>query len=179
MIVPPIPIVPNMISGVAATSASAKPPRCYIALMSGSGADCGLRPGNSGSVGTSGLGNFANGTLALAWLLKQRAALMALGDLPIAVLLRSRSPIPTSILSAFLDWLARASSTRRTAVYGPVCPVVSQGKRVTAYLCKFPAGGRFQGQVVLKAGRKPSLWALYWVVNSPSGVFPYKSSPEQ
>jgi hypothetical protein len=38
--------------------------------------------------------------------------------------------------SAFLAWLVRASSTRRTAVYGSVRTVVSQGQRATAYLCK-------------------------------------------
>jgi hypothetical protein len=33
-------------------------------------------------------------------------------------------------------WQNCASSTRRTAVYGPVRTVVSQGQRATAYLCK-------------------------------------------
>src|SRR5579859_974932 len=43
----------------------------------------------------------------------------------------------TSTRLAFLAGLVCTSSTRRTAVYGPVRTVVSQGQRVTAYLCKF------------------------------------------
>jgi hypothetical protein len=44
--------------------------------------------------------------------------------------------IPTSTHLGFFVWLACPNSTRRTAVYGPVRTVVSQGQRATAYLCQ-------------------------------------------
>ena len=49
------------------------------------------------------------------------------------------SPIPTSIPSVFLACV-HTSPTRRIAVYGPVRTVMSQGQRVTAYLCQLIAG---------------------------------------
>jgi hypothetical protein len=62
-----------------ATSASVRRPRYWKALLSGSGADCGLRSGSSGSVGASGLRNFTNGALDVTLLPKRRVVHMALG----------------------------------------------------------------------------------------------------
>ena len=121
--------------------ASARHPRCSTLLISGCGADCDLRCGSSGSVGVSGLRNFANGTSDLPWPPKRPAVPMARGVSRTVPLSPPPCPIPTSTPSAFLVWLVRASSTRRTAVYGPVRTVVSQGQRATAYLCQLRSLG--------------------------------------
>ena len=59
------------------------------------------------------------------------------GDLPIVLPSPLRCLRLTSTRLRSPGWLIGASSTRRTAVYGPVRTVVSQGQRVTAYLCQF------------------------------------------
>ena len=117
--------------------ASVRRPRYWTPLISGSGADCGRRSGSSGSGGASGLRNSTNGALDVTLRSRRRAVHMALGG--------SQTCLPSQLRCPRLDslriprWLTCASSTRRTAVYGPVRTVVLQGQQVTAYLCKFLA----------------------------------------
>ena len=107
-----------------ATSGSVKRRQCWKVLSSGSGAGYGLRSGSSGSEGRCGLPSYANGVWAKIWPLKRRAALMVRGGWRTARHSRLRCPMLTSTRSGFRDWLAADSSTRRTAGYGPACPVV-------------------------------------------------------
>ena len=67
---------------------------------------------------------------------KRRVVHKVPGASPTALPSQLRCPSLTLTRWGFPGWLICVSSTRGTAVYGPVRTVVSQGLRATAYLCQ-------------------------------------------
>jgi hypothetical protein len=134
-----------------ATLASVRHPRYCTALINGSGAGCDLGFGNSGSKAGNGLRNFANVASDGTSPPKRRAVQMAPGGSRTALLSASRCQMPTATRSISPFDCVALSSTRRTAVYGPVRTVVSQGQRVTAYLCQLSSKMCMEGCRVLGA----------------------------
>jgi hypothetical protein len=84
-------------------SGSVKRPRCWRALNSGSGADSGLRYGNSGSGVRCGSPNYAEGMWEATWPRKRREALMVHGGWRTRPRLASHCPMLTSTRSGFCD----------------------------------------------------------------------------
>src|SRR4029077_4669952 len=111
------------------TSGTAKRPRCCAALKRGYAADFGRWCGSTGSRDARDFAHFANGVWVKTWPPQLPGVPTARGASP------TRPPwpwlcrMPTLPSSGFHLWSCGLSLIRRTAVCGPACTVVWQGRR--------------------------------------------------
>jgi hypothetical protein len=103
--------------------------RCCTALKRGYAADSGRWCGNSGSADGQGSASFANGRSARTWRHKPPGVLTAPGESRTRPRWPLPYPTPTLLSSGFRLWSYGPSLIRRTAVCGPACTVVWQGRR--------------------------------------------------
>jgi hypothetical protein len=111
------------------TSAIVKRRRGCKPLKRGYAADFARWCGSNGSADGHGFANFANGASARIARRKPPGVRTVPGDARTRLPLTLRCPTPTLLNSDSHLWSCGISIIRRTAVCGPACTVVSQGRR--------------------------------------------------
>jgi len=120
--------ITTYLRGCSGTSAIVKRPRCCNVLKRGYAADFDRWFGSNGSVDERGFASFENGAWVKIWRHKPPVALTARRGSRTRPLCPLPYPTPTSPCSGFLLWSCRLSLIRRTAVCGPACAVVREGR---------------------------------------------------
>ncbi len=110
------------------TSETVKRPRCCKPLKRGYAADFGRWCGSNGSRDERDFASFANGASVRTWRHPLPAVLMARGESQTRPLCTLPYPMPTLPSSGFRPWSYVPSLIRRTAVCGPACTVVREGR---------------------------------------------------
>src|SRR6202035_3049500 len=111
------------------TSAIVKRPRCCKPLNRGYAVDFGRWCGSNGNGDGRDFANFANGVWVKTSRHKLPGVLTDRGGLRTRPLSTSLCRMPTLPSSGFPPWWCGLSLIRRTAVCGPACTVVWQGRR--------------------------------------------------
>src|SRR6202035_1939464 len=111
------------------TSAIVKRPRCCKPLNRGYAVDFGRWCGSNGNGDGRDFANFANGVWVKTSRHKLPGVLTDRGGLRTRPLSTSLCRMPTWPRSGFPPWWCGLSLIRRTAVCGPACTVVWQGRR--------------------------------------------------
>ena len=120
--------ITTYLRGCSGTSAIVKRPRCCNVLKRGYAADFDRWFGSNGSVDERGFASFENGAWVKIWRHKPPVALTARRGSRTRPLCPLPYPTPTSPCSGFLLWSCRLNLIRRTAVCGPACAVVREGR---------------------------------------------------
>ena len=125
-----------------------KRPRCCKPLNRGYAVDFGRWCGSNGSEDGHGFANFASAASGQTSRHQLPGVLTALGGLRTRPLSPSLCRTPTLPSSDFHSWSCGLSLIRRTAVCGPACTVVWQGRRATrspmpdaGYCCRMSITG--------------------------------------